>query len=159
MLLCYIWSWVLATSWTKLGLYTVEFSITGHQLPNRECLSLYQHRGPTTDWLNTVLVYMGVWSRNLRPCTWWSLGIHVCARVVFAYFKDRVCIYHLELMCAHMWVHFFSACGPYIGTTCARNNSIDLHWIASIYIAPLRIEIPRIYLVLTIRISFGRNGF
>ena len=28
-----------------------------------------------------------VWSRYLRPCRCWSLGIHVCARVVFAYFK------------------------------------------------------------------------
>jgi hypothetical protein len=40
-------------------------------------------------------------SRYLRRRMCWSLGIHVGilgARVVFAYFKDGVCVCYLELM-------------------------------------------------------------
>jgi hypothetical protein len=84
-------------------------------------------------------VYMGVWSRYLRRRMCWSLGIDVCARVVFAYFKDHARIGHLKLTWAHMWGCFFSARSPNLRTVCARPIFIELGLVWLYYRASINI--------------------
>ena len=58
----------------------------GHQLPNTKYV-VYIQIDLKCSVAQQPNVYMGVWSRYLRRHMCWSLGIHICARVVFAYFK------------------------------------------------------------------------
>jgi predicted GH43/DUF377 family glycosyl hydrolase len=51
---------------------------------------------------NSVIVYAYAVSLFKTAYVLVSWNSYMCARVVFAYFKDRVCVGHLELMCTHM---------------------------------------------------------